>query len=161
MKRDELQNQFKNQDLNTVDPAAFLEVGGRVYPDLRSYDGLAAFQEIVNAFRAVHQPSFGSAIALSGKTVTLDGAGFVLEPSSQQVCAIQAVQCANGGGAPITINLTIGEVIVSTQVIGPAETLGIALTSKSIDKNTPLAVAVVSGTASDLITKCAYLLTSQ
>ena len=92
MKRDELQNQFKNQDLNTVDPAAFLE---------------------------------------------------------------------NGGGAPIQINLTIGEVIVSTQVIGPGETLGIALTSKSIDKNTPLAVAVVSGAAGDLTTKCAYLLTSQ
>tara|TARA_R110000824_G_scaffold61713_1_gene163852 strand:+ start:381 stop:866 length:486 start_codon:yes stop_codon:yes gene_type:complete len=161
MLMDELRNQLKNQDLDTVNPAAFLEVGGVVFPDKPSAANLADFKTIVEAYRAVHQPSLGSPIALSGNTVAKAGEGNILEPSTSQVALISALQCENLGGSPIVLNITIGGIAVSSQTLAAGSTLAVALTSKYVDKNTPLGVVVVSGSESDLISSCSYLLTSQ
>lgn len=158
---DELRNQLKNQNLDTVDPAAFLEVGGVVFPDKSAAANLDDFKTIVEAYRAVHQPSLGSPIALSGNTVTKAGEGNILEPSTSQVALISALQCENLGGSPIELNITIGGIVVSNQVLTPGATVAIGLTTKYVDKNTPLGAVVLSGSAADLISSCSYLLTSQ
>jgi len=158
---DELRNQLKNQNLDTVDPAAFLEVGGAVFPDKSAAANLDDFKTIVEAYRAVHQPSLGSPIALSGNTVAKSGEGNILEPSTSQVALISALQCENLGGSPIVLNITIGGIAVSSQTLAAGATLAVALTTKYVDKNTPLGVVVVSGSGSDLISSCSYLLTSQ
>jgi len=159
---DELRNQLKNQDLNTVSPASFLAVGGPVFPDNAATANLDAFKDIVEAYRAVHTPSMGSPIALSGNTATKTGEGSILAPSTSQVCLISALQCENLGAAPIEFSITIGGIVASTQALAPAQPpLGVALTSKFVDKNTPLGVTVISGTAGDLISSVAYVLTSQ
>ena len=158
---DELRNQLKNQNLNTVSPAAFLEVGGVVFPDKSAAANLNDFKTIVEAYRAVHQPSLGSPIALSGNTASKVGEGNILEPSTSQVALISALMCENAGGSPIEFTITIAGVVVSSQVLGAGASVGVGLTSKYVDKNTPLGVTVLSGTSGDLISACAFMLTSQ
>jgi hypothetical protein len=161
MQRDELSNQLKSQNLSTVNPSAFLQVGGPTYPDTPTLEGLEAFRAVVDAFRAVHLPSYGSPIALSGGTASLVGDGDILAPTNQQVALISALQCENIAVGTMDIVIAIGGVAVSEQTLPAAKTTAINLNSKYITKNTPLSVSVLSGDAADLTTTVAYALTSQ
>ncbi len=56
----DLRNQLKSQTLDEVNPSAFKQVGGVVFPDATAARNLADFMEIVEAYKAVHLPTNGT-----------------------------------------------------------------------------------------------------
>lgn len=58
--QNELRNQLKSQTLDEVNPSAFKQVGGVVFPDAAAARNLNDFMEIVNAYKAVHLPTNGT-----------------------------------------------------------------------------------------------------
>jgi len=170
MKQDELSNQLKNQDLGTVSPAAFLQVGAPVFPDDTTTTPLHAFQEIVGAYQAVHMPAFGNPIAQTGGVVSVDGAENLIVPEKAEIYHVQYISLTNGGGAaPVIASVTLGGMALgfdsgasySTAVTIPPSTTFSFPVSIDADLNLPLVVSVSSGTASDLTTKAAYIKRSQ
>ena len=170
MKQDELSNQLKNQNLGTVSPAAFLQVGAPVFPDDTTTKGLNAFQEIVSSYQAVHLPSYGNPIAQTGGVVSVDGNENILVPTKAEIYHIQYISLTNGGGAaPLVASITLGGMALgldsgasySTSVTVPPSTTFSFPVRIDADVNLPLVAAVSSGTASDLTTKAAYIKRSQ
>jgi len=168
MKQDELSNQLKNQNLGTVSPAAFLQVGSPVFPDDTTTNSLHAFQEIVSAYQAVHLPSFGNPIAQTGGVVSVDGNENLIVPTKAEIYHVQYISLTNtGGAAPVILSITLGGMAIafsgdySTALTVPPSTTFSFPCSIDADLNLPLVVAVSSGTASDLTTKAAYIKRSQ
>ena len=168
MKQDELSNQLKNQALETVSPAAFLQVGGPVFPDDTTVSPLHALSQIVTAYQAVHLPAFGQPIPKTGAVVSVDGAENLLVPTKSQVAKVEYISFTNlGGAAPIIATLTLGGMNIgfpadySTAITIPPSTTFSYPVSIVADVNLPLVVAVTSGTAAELTTKAAYVLLSQ
>lgn len=60
MANEELRELLKSQTLNDVLPNSFQQVGGVVFPDSNAASDLADFVKVVDSFRAVHLPTFGS-----------------------------------------------------------------------------------------------------
>jgi len=58
--QNDLRNQLKSQTLDEVNPSAFKQVGGVVFPDATAARNLNDFMEIVNAYKAVHLPTNGT-----------------------------------------------------------------------------------------------------
>jgi|TARA_R110000824_G_scaffold58618_1_gene158330 hypothetical protein len=160
MQRDELANQLKNQNFNTVLPSAFLQVGNPVFPDDSSQIALNQLHQIIEAYRSIHLPTYGTPIPGTGATVGLVGAGDLLAALGNEVYYVQAIHLSNGGGAPITVNITLGGVPINSSDVG---TVGPSPETKAIvgpfyvDSGLPLKVAVSDGTASDLTTKVVYV----
>jgi len=89
MQRDEIQNLLKSQDLGTVKPSAFKQVGNPIFPDQSATLGMATVREVVDTFRAVHSPAFGSIIPQSGKSVSVIGdSGQLLALDGNEVARI-------------------------------------------------------------------------
>ena len=65
----ELRNLLKSQDLDTVKPTSFKQVGGVVFPDEVAAADLDDFNKVVDSFKAVHLPTNG-ATCIPGTTVT-------------------------------------------------------------------------------------------
>jgi len=157
--RDELRNLLKSQDLNTVAPASFQQVGGSVFPDQRAAFSLADFGSIVDAFRAVHLPSYGSAIPQSAKTASLNGDGTLLSVSGNAVAVVQAIQITTVGADPSSCKVNLNGVMVATANADPADTQPIVLAYPLIvDSGSPL---TITGSSSDLTLVCTYYLISQ
>jgi len=165
----ELRNQLKSQDLSSLLPSSIEQVGGSVFPDDPSAVDLLAFDSIINAWRKVHVPSYGSPLANSGQIVSVVGNEDLLSPLNNEVYAIKFVSFTNAGGAaPVVVQLTAGgfpiqldgQQNLNTLAIPPSSTLTLAF-DFSIGKNLALAPVVSSGTASDLTTKALVLKTSQ
>ena len=157
---DEVRNQLKSQNLSTVSPTAFGEVGGRVFPDNPSIEDINALIQIVRGWRAVHLPSLGSPIARSSTITTQNGDGSILSPASNEVFNIQSLAFSNvdvgaqvivaqvinsttGSACPININPD-GAAGSSALTIGPGETLAVTL-DLILDSNHSLFIAVTSG----------------
>jgi hypothetical protein len=92
---DELRNQLKSQNLSTVSPTAFGEVGGRVFPDNPSIADVNDLIQIVKGWRAVHLPSLGSPISKSATITSQTGNGDILQPTNAQVMRVQTVAFSN------------------------------------------------------------------
>ena len=167
MKEDELSNQLKSQNLDTVLPSSLKQVGGAVFPDVPTVGGLAAYRHVVDSYRAVHLTAYGQSIPGSFAVVTVDGSENILSPGTNQVARIQTLTLTNAGGAaPIAIQIKTGTALLIAADVGPGETLTLATTTAGlfpifIDKNIPLSVSVTGGAATDLTTECVYSLTSQ
>lgn len=162
----EIRNQLKSQSLNQVLPSAFKQVGGVVYPDSSAVINLNDLFQIVNSYRAVHAPSYGSSIPNTGATAEgiEDGGG--LEPSDNEAFNILAIEATNGGGlAPIEVTITIGDVLLYAGAIAPNQTIGLgdlpAIFPFVVVKGNALKFVVTSGTATDLSAKVAYNKTIQ
>ena len=163
----ELQNQLKNQTLDSLLPSSIKTVGGVVFPDQKADLNLEAFDSVVRHWQSVHVPSYGQSIAGSFAIVTVDGSESILSPGTNQVARIQTLTLTNAGGAaPIAIQIKTGTALLIAADVGPGETLTLATTTAGlfpifIDKNIPLVVSVTGGAATDLTTECVYSLTSQ
>ena len=89
MRRDEIQNLLKSQDLGTVKPSAFKQVGDPIFPDQAATQGMATVREVVDTFRAVHSPAFGSIIPQTGTTVSIVGdSGQLLALNNNEIARI-------------------------------------------------------------------------
>lgn len=160
-----IRDQLRNQNLGTVDPASFSEVGSRVFPDRGAIPDANALINIVEAWRATHAVAYGGPIGGSDVVTThvmqTDAVEAVLTPQNRQVAQIIAVQVANGGGAPMEADLYVGGVLVGVQriTINPGEENGFALTTSVLaGADTPLQVKIPSGTVSDATAKVASIL---
>ena len=161
--RADLQRLLHSQDLDTVKPSAFKQVGGAVFPDGQALSDLAVFVSIVDAYRATHAPAYGSPIpATSAASAALTGSGDLLTLTGSSVAYINAVSVTNGSGSDaVAVSITLNGVQVSVAVdIPPTETMPITLNVPLyVDSNAPLKV-VASG-AGTATTTAAYILTSQ
>lgn len=157
---DEVRNQLKSQNLSTVSPTAFGEVGGRVFPDNPSIEDINALIQIVRGWRAVHLPSLGSPIPRSSTITTQTGDGSLLSPASNEVFNVQALAFSNvdvgpqviiaqvidattGAACPININPD-NAAGTSYLTIGPGETISVTL-DLILDSNYSLFLAVTNG----------------
>lgn len=157
----DIQRLLQSQDLGTVTPAAFRQVGSAVFPDSSTMADLAGFVQIVDAFRATHSTAYGSPIpATAASTAALVDSGDLLTLTGNQVAMVQAVNVQNvsvtdAATAQVTLN-----------GVPLAETLTVPATSSSIfvfqypiyvDSNAPLKIVASS---SDITTTATYILTS-
>jgi len=157
--RDELRNLLKSQDLNTVNPSAFKQVGGVVFPDQAAAFSLADFASIVDSFRAVHLPAYGSAIPQSAKTSSVNNDGDLLAMSGNTVAVVQAVQISTTGSDPATCALNLNGVLLVNANADPAATQPVVLPYPIVvDSAGPLSV---SGSSADLTLTCTYYTISQ
>lgn len=153
----EIRNQLKSQNLGAVNASSLLQVGGEIYPDASAINNMLDFQQIVSAFRAVHQPSFGSPIAGSNAVAEGTNQGTMLQASNDnEVYRIDSIFLNNTGGAPITAVVRLGTAPINTtmssmnnQVIQPAEN-ALIMGPFFMDSITTLGVVVTDGTAGDL-----------
>jgi len=153
----EIRNQLKSQSLGDVAPSSLLQVGGQIFPDNAAVGNMLDFQQIVQAFQAVHQPSFGSPIAGSNAVAEGTNQGTMLQASNDnEVYRIDSIFLNNTGGAPITAVVRLGTAPINTtmssmnnQVIQPAEN-ALIMGPFFMDSITSLGVVVTDGTAGDL-----------
>jgi len=153
----EIRNQLKSQSLGDVAPSSLLQVGGQIFPDNAAVGNMLDFQQIVQAFQAVHQPSFGSPIAGSNAVAEGTNQGTMLQASNDnEVYRIDSIFLNNTGGAPITAVVRLGTAPINTtmssmnnQVIQPAEN-ALIMGPFFMDSITTLGVVVTDGTAGDL-----------
>lgn len=173
---DEVRNQLKSQNLSTVSPTAFGDVGGRVFPDNPSIDDINALIQIVRGWRAVHLPSLGSPIARSATITNQTGNGSILGPVENEVFEVQSLGFSNvdvgpqsiiaqvvnnqtGAVCPININLDVATGN-STLILQAGETTSIPL-SLILDSNHTLFLAVISGDPSACEMSAYHFLRSQ
>jgi len=153
----EIRNQLKSQSLGVVAPSSLLQVGGQIFPDDAAVGNMLDFQQIVQAFQAVHQPSFGSPIAGTNAIAEGTGAGTMLQATNDnQVFRIDSIFLNNSGGAPITAVVRLGTAPINTimnsmnnQLIQPTEN-ALIMGPFFMDSITSLSVIVTDGTAADL-----------
>ena len=158
---DEVRNQLKSQNLSTVSPTAFGEVGGRVFPDNPSIEDINALIQIVKGWRAVHLPSLGSPISKSCVITEQNGDGDILSPSGNEIFVVSSLSFSNNdtdaciyeaqivhstSGQSISINLNADTAVGSNQLTLPVGgSLTVNMDSLILDSNHTLYVAVISG----------------
>lgn len=153
---DEIRNQFKNQTLASLVASSLQVVGGRVFPDSPSIEGLDSFKAVVQSWQGVHVPTYGQPIPTTGEAETLTGTGVFIDASGNAVKRVHAITLKNSGeAAPIVVGLTQAGVsliaLPDGGVITPAGTIIIS-GPFFVDASTPISVSVTSGTPTDLIT---------
>jgi hypothetical protein len=153
----ELGNQLKSQTLNQVVSTTFNTVGGRVFPDLRSNQGLADFIGVVQAWRATHAQAYGNAnpntgIGYSASPTSTDTPIDVVAATDNEVVMINAISTTNAGGAaPVPFQLKLGDTLLLSGAATPSETEAVSLQYPIyISKGQTLTITATSGTASDL-----------
>jgi predicted permease len=124
MRNSEIANQLNSQDLDTVLPSSIKTVGGRVFPDARSSDGLADLRDIVDSYRASHAVAYGNVVPSSGVSYAIqpDNATItdLIAPSSTEVIHLNAISFNNESATtPAEITLLVGTTIVSSQIVIP------------------------------------------
>tara|TARA_R110002096_G_C14565830_1_gene720233 strand:- start:1071 stop:1571 length:501 start_codon:yes stop_codon:yes gene_type:complete len=125
----ELRNQLKSQNLDTVLPTAFKQVGGAVFPDITAKADLKDFEQIINSYRGVHSPTFGVPIPVSGFT-NVQAANFNIEPlTDTQVGMLQGISCYNQGPTDALVSLMIDGCVVASLTVpsGPSPPAGIPI----------------------------------
>jgi len=169
MEHDELTNQLKSQNLATVSPAAFLQVGGPTFPDARAHGGLEMFGHVVEAYRAVHLPSYGSPIPLGGQVNVAIGDDALLSPTTNEVFKVQFIVFENTGASQIIVSVTCGGLPIPlvgassgsiSYTIPAGATLSWSM-DLHVDKTLPLAVTVTDGDAADSVVSAVSIRTSQ
>tara|TARA_B110000495_G_scaffold185535_1_gene183412 strand:+ start:72 stop:569 length:498 start_codon:yes stop_codon:yes gene_type:complete len=152
-----VQNQLKNQSLGTVKPAAFKQVGGVIFPDSTANMDMAKLSSIVEAFQSVHSPNYGQPIPQSSEIYSVIGNVSLITLTGNEVALVNAISCTNGGGAPITVQIKVGSMILAVLAIDPASTIpmnsaGINVGSFYLDSLNSLNISVTEGNPSDLTT---------
>jgi hypothetical protein len=159
--KNDLLRLLHSQDLGTVKPSAFLQVGSSVFPDGSTMADLAGFVQVVEAYRATHATAYGSPIpATSAAGAALVGSGDLLAVDGSSVALIMGVQVENTSATdPITADLQLNGVIMAEQVSVPPATTGrfVLQTPIYVDSNAALKV-IASG--NDATSTAAYVLTS-
>jgi len=153
----EIRNQLKSQNLGAVKASSLLQVGGEIYPDSAAINNMLDFQQIVDAFRSVHQPSFGSPIAGTNAVAEGTDQGTMLQATNEnEVYRIDSIFLNNTGAAPLTAVVRLGTAPINskmdsmnTQVLQPAGNV-LIMGPFFMDTITDLGAVVTDGTAADL-----------
>jgi len=155
----ELSNQLNSQTLGDVLPSAFKQVGAAVFPDSGTVGGLNAFRDIVHSWVATHSPLNGSVVPSTGTefevtAAVVDTAVDLVAPAAQEVIQINGVCIVNGGGAPATVVIKVGEkTVIDSVIANPASTTvptGVFLPQLTLCAGQSLTITVTSGTATDI-----------
>jgi hypothetical protein len=159
MQRDELLNQLKSQDLATVNPTAFKQVGDPVFPDLNALGSLQAFGHIVEAFRHVHLPAYGGPIPRSSKVASIANDGSLLAMTGSAVAMVQAIQLVNASTDPVEVHINLNGILLLKQLAPGNETTTAPLPYPIyVDSAGPL---TISNASASITTSATYLLTAQ
>lgn len=160
MSMDEVRNQLKSQNLSTVSPTAFGEVGGRVFPDSPSIADINDLIQIVKGWRAVHLPSLGSPISKSSVITSQNGDGTILSPTGAEVFEVSNIQFSNNDvsnavytaqivnsttGQSVTLNLNADASVGTNYLTLPSNTSLTVRVDVILDSNHALYLAVTSG----------------
>jgi len=160
MRRDEIQNLLKSQNLETVAPSAFKQVGNPIFPDQSATDGMATVREIVDTFRSVHLPAYGGIIPSSGATVTTTGdSGTLLSLSGNEVARVFIVELGSTI-LPESVDILVGGSVYVNAETNPTKPVNALQNTQTlyIDSKTPLTYTAVS--ASQMVS-VVYQLISQ
>ncbi len=158
MSAQEIQNQLKSQDLQTVSPSAFAQVGNPIFPDSSTVEGLQVLRHVVLSWASVHAPTYGHPIPQSGAVETVTGtSGTLLSLDNNATALIQRIECESVGGSIVTIS--VGGLVQTEFAVAPA-TASNALDGKqlfTIDTNQDLTFTATETTT----VKVGYALTVQ
>jgi hypothetical protein len=157
MARDELQNQLKAVNLDAITAANIAQVGDPVFPDESAMPSLEVFNHIVNSWRSVHYPSYGSPIPKTSKVPTVSGDGTLIQPTNNEVVRVIAASASNSSPTdPVNgAELLLGGVLVALMDVDPNGTAIVNIPSNLIlDSNNAL---TVSNSSADL-TVSAYII---
>jgi len=155
----EIANQLNSQSLGEVLPSAFKQVGAAIFPDRGTVVGLNAFRDIVHSWVATHSPLNGSVVPSTGTeyevtAAVVDTPVDLVAPTAQEVVHINGVCIINGGGAPATVVLRLGDkTVIETVIANPASTTiptSIFLPQLILCAGQSLTITVTSGTATDI-----------
>jgi len=155
----EIRQQLRNQSLENLLITSINTVGDRVFPDDMAVLDMEALCQIVSTWRATHTATFGQVLPNTGAIGEgiADGGG--IEPGDNEVLDVVAISMANGGGAPINIEIRLGDLPLFAGSIPPTGTtsseLG-AIFPLTLSKGLPLKFAVTGGTSGDFSAKVAY-----
>ncbi len=155
----EIRQQLRNQSLENLLITSINTVGDRVFPDDMAVLDMEALCQIVSTWRATHTATFGQVLPNTGaiQEGIEDGQG--VSVGDNEVLDLVAISMANAGGAPINIEIRLGDLPLFAGVIPPTGTTSSELGSlfpMTLSKGLSLKFVVTGGTASDFAAKVAY-----
>ena len=147
----------------SITPQQILAAGSPIFLDIRTSSDINSINTLNQSYARIHSPAYGQPIAGSGLSSSRSGSGTVITPTGNEVYRIMGVSFTNSGGAPVTLDLGLGGVVIQfNAVVNPGETLVATLPSTIFcDSESHLYVTVTSGDALFLVTGVASMLTSQ
>lgn len=155
----EIRQQLRNQTLGDTITTTINTVGARIFPDDLAVLDLNALNQIVKSWQSTHVQTYGNVLPNTGAIAEgiADGGG--VGPNDNEVLDIVAISMANGGGAPVTVDIRIGDLVIIGIAVPPTGTtsseLG-AIFPITLSKGLALKFVVTSGTAGDFSAKVAY-----
>jgi len=159
MRGTEIRQQLRNQNLESLLITQTNQVGDRIFPDDLAVLDMEALQQIVSAWRATHTATFGQVLPNTGAIAEGIAAGSGISANDNEVLEVVGVSIANGGGAPIEVNLQLGDLILQSLAVPPTG----ATTSEfgslfpmTLSKGLTLKFVVTSGSSGDFSAKVAY-----
>ena len=154
---------IQSKSIASITPQQILAAGEPVFFDIQTSADINAINKLIQSYARIHTPTYGQPIPMSGSINSIDGAGVVLAPGSNEMRKIVRINVVNAGGVPVVGTITLGGMVVVGFAADPSSTTIIEQQSQNLfaSKNLPLAVTVTSGTASDLTTNVASLLVVQ
>ena len=160
MRGTEIRQQLRNQTLENLLITETNVVGDRIFPDDMAVLDMEALQQIVSAWRATHTATFGQVLPNTGAIATGIADGQGISVGDNEVLDIVAISCANSGGAPVTVSIQIGEVILKSAIVDPVNGLSStdigSIFPITLSKGLNLKFVVTAGTGSDFSAKVAY-----
>lgn len=153
---------LQGQSIGSITPQQILAAGQPVFLDIRTNADISSINKLIESYARIHAPTFGQPIPLTGKITTADGNGAIFTPGSTEIARIVSIQVTNGGGAPMTANLTIGGQTYEQIVIDPTTpTFSLTARDLMVDKNLPVGITATSGSPADLTTSVISILVVQ
>jgi len=160
MRGTEIRQQLRNQSLEDLQTSTINTVGDRIFPDDLAVIDMEALNQIVRTWRSTHSVNYGQVLPNTGAIAEgiADGGG--VSVGDNEVLEIVGVSCSNAGGAPITISVRLGDLVLINGVVDPTNGLTSSdlgsLLPMTLSKGLALKFVVTSGTAGDFTAKVAY-----
>lgn len=160
MRGTEIRQQLRNQTLENLLITETNIVGDRIFPDDMAVLDMEALQQIVSAWRATHTATFGQVLPNTGAIAEGIADGQGVSVGDNEVLELVGISAANAGGAPITVSIRIGDVVLINSVVDPVNGLTTsdlgALFPITLSKGLSLKFVVTGGTSADFSAKVAY-----
>lgn len=160
MRGTEIRQQLRNQSLENLQISSINTVGDRIFPDDMAILDMEALTQIVDSWRSTHAIAYAQVLPNTGAIAEgiADGGG--LEPLDNQVIDVVAISLANSGGAPVEVQVKLGDLVLYGGAVPPNGTTASteigAIFPMTLSKGLALKFGVISGTASDFSAKVAY-----
>lgn len=169
----EVGNQLKSQTLGDVEAQSFNIVGGRVFPDINATTDFMDLVKIVDAYRATHNPNYGTHIPNSAKISFQEGVAGITKFKDvltgttdlfedRKTYKVMAMDVTNLGLGAITVDLGIvnstGDFVkISSTSPGSGAQASVDIKSlTTFDSSVQPAFIVSSGFPADAFMQIAY-----